>query len=133
MRFFIVLLVLAHAAFAADPLSKRLTEKLVAAGVKIDGVSPGDDNDKSTWRIDFAKDATNADRAAAKAIVDAWNVKDEGDAAVRAEKRAKLYRERAQLDAIEGELALRPDDAEMVAERDAQKAVVEKLRKELTQ
>lgn len=40
----------------------------------IDGVSLGSTKDKTTWRIDFAPDATLVQRAAAKAIMDAFDV-----------------------------------------------------------
>ena len=38
------------------------------------GVSLGETSDKSTWRIDFKPEATPAQRTAAQAVVDAFDV-----------------------------------------------------------
>jgi hypothetical protein len=59
----------------------------IAAVCPIDGVSIGRKNDKSTWRIDFAPEATDAEKAAADAVKAAF------DLAVMAE-RARVKRER---------------------------------------
>ena len=40
----------------------------------IDGVSVAVENDKSGWRVDFKPEATPAQRAAAQAVVDAFDV-----------------------------------------------------------
>lgn len=49
------------------------------------GVSIGRQDDKSTWRIDFAPEATTEQRAAAQGVVDAFDA-----AAVEAEEAAKV-------------------------------------------
>jgi hypothetical protein len=59
----------------------------IAAVCPIHGVSIGRKNDKATWRIDFAPDATDAQKAAADAVKAAF------DLAVMAE-RARVKRER---------------------------------------
>ena len=46
----------------------------LAATAPIDGVAIGDSQNKSTWRIDFKPEATPAQRAAAQAVVDAFDV-----------------------------------------------------------
>src|SRR5690606_25589695 len=46
----------------------------VAAVCPIVGVSVGTPNDKSTWRIHYAPDATDEQRAAAIAVVEAFDI-----------------------------------------------------------
>lgn len=46
----------------------------VAAVCPIHGVSVGRSNDKATWRIDFKDEATAEQRAAAQAVIDAFDV-----------------------------------------------------------
>lgn len=53
-------------------LAERLDLALRSVGVPIDGVSIGDLNDRSTWRVDFRPEATPAQRAQAVAIVAAF-------------------------------------------------------------
>lgn len=50
-----------------------IDKALRAAGVPIVGVSVGRATDKATWRVDFAADATSAQRAAAQAVLDAFD------------------------------------------------------------
>lgn len=40
----------------------------------IEGVSVVDENDKSTWRVDFKPEATSDQRAAAQAVIDTFDV-----------------------------------------------------------
>lgn len=56
----------------------------VAAVCPIHGVSIGRKNDKSTWRIDFAPNASSNERAAAEAVLASFDV-----AAAQAEAAAK--------------------------------------------
>lgn len=125
------LLVMACAALAGEPLSRRLTDRLVAAGVRVTGVSPESEADKSTWRIDFAPDATKDDQAAAKAIVDAWDVDAEGSAMGRADARTALYKARAEAMAIEQEFAADPDNADMKSDLSAKLVEIDALREKL--
>ena len=46
----------------------------IAAVCPIEGVAIGRSNDKTTWRIDFAPEATTTQRLAAQAVVDAFDV-----------------------------------------------------------
>jgi hypothetical protein len=46
----------------------------VAAVCPIDGVSIGDERDRSTWRVAFMSTATNAQKLAAQAVIDAFSV-----------------------------------------------------------
>jgi hypothetical protein len=48
----------------------------IAAVAPIDGVAVGVPNDKSTWRIDFRAEATDAQRAAAQAVIASFVVVD---------------------------------------------------------
>jgi hypothetical protein len=50
-------------------IAQILTEQ-ISLVAPILGVSIGSKNDKTTWRIDFAENATQAQREAAKAIID---------------------------------------------------------------
>lgn len=50
----------------------------IAKVAPIDGVSVGRVRDKTTWRIDFADGATDAERAAAAAIVEAFDPDTDG-------------------------------------------------------
>jgi hypothetical protein len=45
----------------------------IAAVCPIGSVSIGEDTDKKTWRIDFAPEATQEQRAAAEAVVDGFD------------------------------------------------------------
>ena len=56
----------------------------IAAVCPIDGVSIGRKNDKSTWRIDFRPEATDAQKAAARAALDAFDVAAEAARALAA-------------------------------------------------
>lgn len=47
---------------------------LAEAGVPIDGVSVERPGDKRTWRVDFREGATPAQRLAAQAVIDAFDV-----------------------------------------------------------
>lgn len=62
----------------------------IAAVCPIHGVSIGRKDDKTTWRIDFANDATDPQRAAARAVLEGFNL-----AAERAKEQAKRDREAA--------------------------------------
>lgn len=44
----------------------------VAAAAPIYGVKAGRANDRATWAIDFREEATDQERAAAQAAMDAW-------------------------------------------------------------
>lgn len=55
-------------------LSIVVLDLVIRAKCPIDGVSIGDQNDKSTWRIDFQPTATAQQRADAQAVVDAFDV-----------------------------------------------------------
>lgn len=46
----------------------------IAAVAPIEGVSIGRANDKATWRVDFAKDATLSQQKAAQAVIAAFDV-----------------------------------------------------------
>jgi len=48
-------------------------DKAVKAVCPIDGVSIGAPGDKATWRIDFKEAATTAERAAAQAVLAAFD------------------------------------------------------------
>ena len=50
-----------------------LTAALKRANIPIEGVSIGSDGDRRTWRVDFAGVATPQERAAAAAIVAAFD------------------------------------------------------------
>lgn len=50
-------------------LSERLARALQAAGVPIISVSIGSNDDRATWTIDFAKEATDEQRATAAALM----------------------------------------------------------------
>lgn len=62
----------------------------IAAVCPIDGVSIGRKNDKATWRIDFTDVATDAQRDAARAVMNTFDV-----AAAQAASQAKKDREAA--------------------------------------
>lgn len=62
----------------------------IAAHAPIDGVSIGRRNDKSTWRIDFKPEATDAQRAAARAMLEGFDV-----GAAQAAEQEKRLREAA--------------------------------------
>jgi len=47
---------------------------LIAALAPIDGVSIGKRSDKTTWRIDFKPEATEQQKAAAQAALDAFDI-----------------------------------------------------------
>lgn len=51
-------------------------DERVKAVCPVHGVSVGRWNDKSTWRIDFRAEATVQERAAAQAVVDAFDTSD---------------------------------------------------------
>jgi hypothetical protein len=63
-----IALSLVASAAEAKPKALRLHEA-IAAVCPIEGVSLTDENDKKTWRIDFAKSATSAQKQAAKDVV----------------------------------------------------------------
>ncbi len=44
----------------------------IEAVAPIDGISIGDWDDKSTWRIDFKPEATNEQRVAAESVLIDW-------------------------------------------------------------
>lgn len=46
---------------------------LVANGIPIEGVSIGSLTDKSTWRIDFTLEATEAQRTQAQALLESFD------------------------------------------------------------
>src|SRR5437899_12475242 len=48
--------------------------KAIAAVCPIDGVSVGDPNDKSTWRIDFSGQPTDQQKVSAQSVVGTWNI-----------------------------------------------------------
>lgn len=54
------------------PISSILHQQ-IAAVCPIDGISIGDPNDKTTWRLDFTKDATTSQKKAAQNIIDAFD------------------------------------------------------------
>ncbi len=51
----------------------RLLHAAVAAACPIDGIAVGNTADRATWRIDFARGATQEQRAAARAIIEAFD------------------------------------------------------------
>ena len=53
--------------------AELLTEQMLFVA-PVDGVSIGNNANKTTWRIDFKLEATPAQRAAAQAVVAAFNV-----------------------------------------------------------
>lgn len=54
-------------------VTAALDKALRAAGVPIDGVRVGRANDRATWRVDFTNAATDAHRAAAQAVITAFD------------------------------------------------------------
>ena len=52
----------------------RVLTEQIATVAPIDGVSMGDLDDKATWRVDFAADASETERRAAQQVIDAFNV-----------------------------------------------------------
>jgi len=52
----------------------RLDQALRAAGLPVMGVAIGRKDDKTTWRIDFTADATDAQRAAAAKLMSSFDV-----------------------------------------------------------
>lgn len=54
-------------------VTAALDKALRAAGVPIDGVRVGRANDKTTWLVWFTPTATPAHKAAAQAVVDAFD------------------------------------------------------------
>lgn len=83
-------------------------DKALKAVCPILGVSIGRVNDKSTWRIDFTDEATSEQRAAAQAVVDAFDVNGAEAAAIgEANESARTKRSRAeQVDEIERRMSL---------------------------
>ena len=79
LRFVAILALFGSVALSAQgerPLSTRVDEALKAAGVPIHGIWPDDPNDKRTWRVDFAPEATAADRATAAQVIDDFDPDD---------------------------------------------------------
>lgn len=62
----------------------------IAAVCPIHGVSIGRKDDKATWRIDFAPEADDAKKAAARAVLEGFDL-----AAARAAEQAKRTRDAA--------------------------------------
>lgn len=56
-----------------DNLAQRLTEHLAAAGIPLDGVGIGRRADRSTWRVDFTAEATEAQRTQAQVLIAAFD------------------------------------------------------------
>jgi hypothetical protein len=77
-----------------DPMAFIDLTPRIAAVAPIAGVSVGVVGDKKTWRIDFLPAATGAERAAARAVVAAFDVAAEQTAA---ETRASRDRNAARL------------------------------------
>ena len=69
-----------------------LHTQLTAAGIPIHGISIGRKDDKATWRVDFAPEATDEQKAQAAQIVAAFDVE-------KAEHNAGID---AQIAALEG-------------------------------
>lgn len=55
------------------PLAQTLTEQVLTVAPII-GISLGNKNDKQTWRIDFAENATEVERLAAQQIIDDFEI-----------------------------------------------------------
>lgn len=51
-----------------------LHTQLTTAGIPVNGISIGRKNDRSTWRVDFAPEATDEQKAQAAQIVAAFDV-----------------------------------------------------------
>lgn len=74
----------------------QLHGNLGAAGIPVYGISIGSKDDKSTWRIDFAPEATDEQKAQAAQLVAAFDVEKAGhNAAIDAQITAHEQRELA--------------------------------------
>lgn len=96
--------------------------KLVAAGVPIVGVSIGRVQDKSTWRVDFAPEATQADRDTAGKVLTALDLNAPDVPPQMSRLQAKLALKAAgKLGAVKAYVASLPaDDPAVLAWQDAQ-------------
>ena len=54
-------------------MNRASLHEAVAAAAPIEGVRVGKPADRATWSIDFRDEATDAERAAAQAAMDAWS------------------------------------------------------------
>lgn len=111
----------------ADPIQDLAT--VLASVAPIQGVSIGDPNDKTTWRIDYQANATLTQQSAAQSIITTY------DATLlqlanfnRANVRRALYTARGVLDAINEELNNDPGNAAIQGDQAAAVKVVVKLR-----
>ena len=55
--------------FMGNYIASKITNVILNAGIPIDGVSSGKVDDKSTWRIDFRDEATEAQKVQAQKIL----------------------------------------------------------------
>lgn len=69
----LILSLIALPAMAADNLAMRLHDA-VEKVAPIDGVSLESKRDKSTWRIDFKKEATQKQKDAAQKVIDEFEI-----------------------------------------------------------
>lgn len=105
-----------------ETLAAKL-DAAIKAVCPIRGVSIGRKNDKATWRIDFKDEATDKQRADARAVLEAFDpVANERDEAAKAritaiESTITQRRLREALLTPEGKDWLAAKDAEIAAER----------------
>lgn len=60
-----------------NDIAGQLHDALEQQGIPIEGVSIGRRHDRSTWRVDFAPTATDAQRSAAAALLRTFNLEQE--------------------------------------------------------
>jgi hypothetical protein len=56
-------------------IAGELHQRLVDAGIPIDGVSLGNFDDRATWRINYSAEPTVEQKAVAQAVIDAFDTK----------------------------------------------------------
>lgn len=71
----------------------NLHAQLTAAGIPVSGISIGRNDDRSTWRVDFAPEATDEQKAQAAQIVAAFDLE-------KAEHNAGIDRQIAAVEAM---------------------------------
>lgn len=71
-------------------IAERL-DTAVRAVAPITGVSIGQANDRSTWRIDFTQDATDEQKAAAQAALEAFDPTEPEPAPLTPDEKLKAF------------------------------------------
>lgn len=99
----------------------------IKAVCPIHGISIGRKDDKSTWRIDFKDEASAQERAAAQAVLNAFDLAADAAADAVAAQRAAVQKKLAEIDAksiraLREWVATQPTAPQFLKDREAEAA-----------